>query len=106
MRLFLSAFFFISCISAIFPQDYNIMDYGAKPDGISINSVAIQSAIDAAHKNGGGRVVIPAGSFLSGSIILKSGVELHLQKDAVLMGSTYPDHYLKLNRWLALVLAD
>lgn len=87
-------------------QDYNILDYGATASSSTLNTVAIQSAIDAAHLHGGGRVIIPAGHFLSGSIILKSGVELHLQEGAVLLGSTDIRDYIKLNRWKALVMAD
>ena len=71
-----------------------------------MNTTAIQSAIDAANKNGGGRVIVPEGIFLTGSIILKSNVELHLEEKAILLGSTNRDHYLKLNRWLSLILAD
>src|SRR5688500_1750809 len=89
-----------------FAQDYNILDFGAKGDGKTINTASIQFAIDAAHVNGGGRVIIPSGVFLSGSIVLKSNIELHLLKDAVLLGSTDSDLYIKLNRWEALVLAD
>ena len=114
MKIFLF-FFFLSVFNASLAQDYNILAYGAKPDarlndevgqGKTINTTAIQSAIDAANKNGGGRVIIPEGIFLTGSIILKSNVELHLEEKAVLLGSTNRDHYLKLNRWLSLILAD
>lgn len=82
---------------------YNIRDYGAVSDGITINSAAIQAAIDACAVNGGGRVVIPAGTFKSGTIWLKSNVELHLEMGAVLLGSdnifdynaedAYPQNY-------------
>ncbi|HEY3385085.1 MAG TPA: glycosyl hydrolase family 28 protein [Saprospiraceae bacterium] len=106
MRFSLLVFMFTFCVSFLHAQDYNVLDFGAKPDGITLNTISIQSAIDAAHKNGSGRVVIPKGSFLSGSIVMKSGVELHLAKGAILLGSTNPDHYIKLNRWKALVMAD
>ncbi len=106
MRYFLFIYIFLINLSVLLSQDYNILDFGAKPDGVTLNTMFIQSAVDAAFKNGGGRVVIPAGHFLSGSIILKSGVELHLLKDAVLLGSTDVDNYVKLNRWKALVMAD
>ena len=50
---------------------YNVKDYGAKGDGKALDSKAINKAIDAAAKNGGGTVYIPAGNYLSGAIHLK-----------------------------------
>src|ERR1043165_7500725 len=99
MRLVIVISFLLINQSILPAQDYNILAYGAKPDAITINTTAIQSAIDAANKNGGGRVIIPEGIFLTGSIILKSNVELHLEEKSVLLGSTNPDYYLKMNRW-------
>lgn len=87
-------------------QIFNIVDYGAVGDGTTLNTLSIQKAIDQASSRGGGEVLIPEGTFLSGSILLKSGVELHLLTGAVLLGSTDPDHYLKLSRWKALILSD
>ena len=104
-RIYITCFSILSSI--LLPaQDYNILDFGSKPDGITINTQSIQSAIDAANKNGGGRVIIPAGKFLSGSIVLKSNVELHLLKGAVLLGSTEFNHYFKIKRLYSLILAD
>lgn len=65
---------------------YNILDFGAVGDGVTNNAKAVQKAIDQAAKVGG-RVVIPAGRFLSGTICLKSHVDLHLEKGAVLISS-------------------
>ncbi len=87
-------------------QDFNILDFGAVRDGVTLNTTHIQSAIDAAHESGQGRVIVPSGTFLSGSLILKSGVELHLEEGAVLLGSTDPANYIRINRWKALVMAD
>ena len=87
-------------------QVYNILDYGAVGDGNTLNTKHIQETIDQAFAHGGGRVFVPPGKFLSGTILLKSGVELFLQQGAVLLGSTNPDHYQKLSRWKALILAD
>ena len=92
--------------SSVLAQEYTITDFGAKSDRKTLSSSAIQSAIDAAHKKGGGKVVVPKGVFLTGSIILKTGVELHLKKEAILLGSTDPYDYKGINRWKALVLAD
>lgn len=74
------------------PRDFLITDTGAIADGKTINTAAIQRAIDAAANAApaspdGVRVVIPKGVFRSGSIFLKPGVELHLAADAVLLGS-------------------
>jgi len=88
------------------PQTYNVLDFGAVADAKTLNTEAIQAAIDAAHTNSGGTVVLPKGIFLSGSIEMKSGVTLHLERDATLLGSTNPRHYRKINNWKALVLAD
>ena len=54
-------------------QVYNILDFGAIADGVTNNAKAIQKAIDEATVNGG-QVVVPAGHFLSGTLILKSNI--------------------------------
>ncbi len=106
MRFIIFMGFLLFNLMPLLSQDYNILDYGAIADGKTLNTRAIQSAIDAVHKNEGGRVIIPRGQFLTGAIQMRSGVELHLQKDAVLLGSTDPEHYFKLKRWKALILAE
>src|SRR5689334_4553386 len=78
-------------------KDYNIISFGAKPDGITMSTVAIQKAIDKAHADGGGIVIFPAGKFLSGSIVLKNGIELRFMKNSWLIGSTDISDYIKLN---------
>jgi len=60
--------------------------FGAKPDGRTMNTGAIQAAIDAAAKDGG-TVVFPAGTYLTGSIFVKSGVTLRIDKGVTLLGS-------------------
>lgn len=72
-----------------------ITDRGAVGDGVTLNTERIQSAIDGLAKNGGGTVVVPRGVFLSGAIFLKPGVNLRLDKDAVLKGSTNINDYPK-----------
>ena len=62
----------------------NIKTYGAKGDGISVDTKAINDAIDAAVKQGGGTVFFPAGNFLSYSIHLKSNISLYLDQGCVL----------------------
>ena len=70
---------------------YNILDFDAKKDTICTEN--IQAAIDTCSANGGGVVVIPSGDFVSGTIWLKSNVELHLQTGAILKASTNMDDY-------------
>lgn len=74
-------------------MDRNILDYGAKPDSTMLCTTAIQAAIDDCAKNGGGRVIIPPGTFVSGTIWLKSHVELHIAQGAVLKASTNMNDY-------------
>ncbi len=66
---------------------FDVRDYGAVGDGLVKETFALQKAIDACHEAGGGRVVLPAGQYLSGTIYLKSNVELHLANGAILQGS-------------------
>ncbi len=87
-------------------QVYNIKNFGAVGDNRTLNTGFIQKAIDAAFSKGGGRVLVPAGIFLTGTIRLKNNVDLHLDKDAVLLGSSYLSDYERNNRWYAIVLAE
>jgi polygalacturonase len=68
-------------------QLYDVRDYGAKADGITLCTMSIQKAIDACSKSGGGTVYLPPGTFLSGTIYLKSGVTLRLDPACTLLGS-------------------
>ena len=73
--------------------EFNIREFGAKGDGLNMDTQAIQSAIDACANSGSGTVVFPAGKYLTGSIFLKSNVTLYLSAQAVLLGSTDNDDY-------------
>ena len=66
---------------------YNVRDYGAKGDGKALDSPAINAAIEAAVSNGGGQVLLPAGTYLSGSIRLKSNIDLHLAAGAKILAA-------------------
>lgn len=74
-------------------QTYSIKTYGAVADGKTLNTAAIQRAIDACAGGGGGMVQVPAGTFLTGTLHLKSNVDLHLESGAVLKGSPNINDY-------------
>lgn len=65
---------------------YNALNFGAKGDGKSDNTQALQQAIDRCTQTGG-TVYLPAGTYLTGTLFLKDNVELHLQRGAILRGS-------------------
>ena len=73
--------------------DFNIVKYGAVSDTTKLSTKALQRAIDICSAAGGGRVVVPAGSYKIGSIFLKSNVHLHLERGATLYGSTKLEDY-------------
>lgn len=95
----LTTVFFLYCFltaSRLLAQTYTIVDFGAKADSTFLNTISIQKAIDACSNKGGGEVMVPAGTFVTGTVFLKSNVYLHLLPGAVLQGSynpaDYPEH--------------
>ena len=68
----------------------NVRNYGASGDGVTKSTSAIQAAIDSCAKAGGGIVVIEGGTFVSGPVVLRDHITLHIAAGAVLLGS--PDH--------------
>jgi|LakMenEpi03Aug12_release.lakeMendotaPanAssembly.Ray.scaffolds.fasta_scaffold87757_3 hypothetical protein len=77
----------LSALHAADPKVYDITAHGAKGDGTTMNTQAIQQAVDTCHAAGGGLVSVPKGVFLTGALRLKSGVTLRIEKDAILRGS-------------------
>ena len=73
--------------------DYNIVSYGATTDTTRLSTLAVQQAIDSCAEAGGGRVVVPAGGYKIGSIVLRSNVHLYLEMGATLYGSTNLSDY-------------
>jgi len=71
----------------------NVLDYGAKPDGKTLNTPAIQRAIDEASAAGGGVVYVAPGDYLVGGLQMKSGVTLYLEAGARLLGSIHIQDY-------------
>ncbi len=74
-------------------MDIYIANTGAVADAVTLNTQIIQSAIDDCAKNGGGKVIISGGTYLTGSLVLKSNVNLHLAADGVLLGSPRCEDY-------------
>ena len=74
-------------------KTFSILDFGAVPDGKTKNTVAFAQAIAACNQAGGGRVVVPAGTWFTGPIIFRSNVDLHLEKGAVVSFSSDPVDY-------------
>ncbi len=90
LQKFVLLFMFFCCMVIIHASNltcYNIKDYGAKGDGKTLDSPAINKAIEAADKNGGGTVFLPAGTYLSGSIRMKSNINLYLDAGAVILAA-------------------
>jgi polygalacturonase len=92
-KSFLLVICWMLLIQPSFASDYNIKNYGAIPDGKTINTTGIQKAINDCSANGGGRVLVPAGTYLTGTLNLKSNVELHLEAGAAITGSTNRNDY-------------
>lgn len=83
----ISLFCVVFTLSAMSQVYYNVRDYGAKGDGIHTDSPAINAAIEAASKAGGGTVYFPAGIYSSYSIHLKSSISLYLDHGAIVMAA-------------------
>lgn len=79
--------------AAIRAEDVRITRFGARPDGRTMNTLAIQKAIDACYATGGGRVIFPKGDFLTGTIEFRNNITLHFEKGARLLGSTDIEDY-------------
>jgi polygalacturonase len=77
-------------------KNYLITSFGAVPDGTTDCSIAFKDAIDKCSKEGGGKVIVPEGTFLTGAIHLKSGVNLYISKGAIVKFSTNPSKYLPI----------
>ena len=80
---------------------YNVKDFGAIADGTTLNSRAINQAIDTITSKGGGTLFFPAGVYLSGSIRLKSNITLYLDQGAVIEASSNVSDYdtAEPNQW-------
>lgn len=96
----LESIFYDSSFVKIPQEEFNVKDYGAKGDGITLNTDAIQQAVDEASEVGGGKVIFPEGTYLSGALFIKSNVELHIDEDVTIKAiqddDAFPDIWTRI----------
>lgn len=81
----------------VFPdKTFNVIDFGAVSGGIVDNTAAFQKAIESCVENGGGKVLVPSGKYLTGPILLRSNVNLHIEEGAEILFSVNPKDYYPL----------
>jgi polygalacturonase len=101
MKSFIALLAVLSCLTAnAGKQTLNVLDFGAKGDGVTKNTAALQKALDACGENGGGTVLVPEGVFLTGSLRLSANTTLLLTPRTDLLGSPdIADYPLENTRW-------
>lgn len=80
--------------------EWDIRDFGAIADDSTVNTEAIQNAIDACSNAGGGKVLIKEGSYITGTILLKNNVTLHVAENAKLIASINPNHFKSIDPFI------
>jgi polygalacturonase len=90
------------------PRNFPVTGFGAVGDGTTKNTAAFAAAIAACHRSGGGHVVVPPGTFLTGAIHLLSNVDLHVESGATILFSQDPNDYLPVvfTRWQGIELMN
>lgn len=83
--------------TSIFAKNYNVKDFGAVGDGQHFDSPSIQKAIDKCTSEGGGTVLVPSGTYLGATIVLKDNTTLHLEEGALLLGTTDVTAYERID---------
>src|SRR5687767_6895131 len=96
MKYYVLSIFLMLCLKVL-ATDVNVKDFGAKGDGVNIDSDAINSAINACSQSGGGIVLFPSGTYRCKSIHLKSNVTLKLD-NATIKGTSGIDA-AEPNQW-------
>jgi hypothetical protein len=92
----LEAIFYAPDFAVIPDRSFSVNDFGARGNGETVDTAAIQAAIDAAHAAGGGVVTLDPGTYLTGALFVKSNVEFHLGEDVVLEAVQDNSHYPRL----------
>ncbi|MDR2775468.1 MAG: polygalacturonase [Tannerella sp.] len=98
--------FIILCVTSCANNDNVMKKHGIVNDGKTLNTKALQSAIDECSKNGGGTVRLTEGKYLTGTIVLKDNVTIHLEKEAVILGSRDIADYPGMGRRKSLIFAE
>ncbi len=96
IKIALTIVLFITAPKLRASEIYNILDYGATSSHETLSTKAIQAAINACSKNGKGTVIIPMGTFVTGTIFLKSNVTIKMESGAELYGSSSLKDYAKV----------
>ncbi len=98
--LLISCFFLLACSPSneAGKRVFDITDYGAKGDSLTLDTEFIQKAVDEAASAGGGRVIVPPGIFLSGAVFLKSNINFEVMNGATILGSPNIGDYTPV-RW-------
>ena len=87
LRYILAACMLATCTLSSSAKDYQAVVFGAKSDGVTLNTQSIQRAIDHIAAEGGGRLIFTVGRYLTGAIQLKSNVTLHIGEGATLVAA-------------------
>lgn len=87
MKKMISIFIALAAILPISAKDYILTKHGVKNDSTKVQTEAIQRVIDRAEAEGGGRIVVPQGTYLSGALFFKPGTTLHLDEGSCIKGS-------------------
>ena len=83
----------VECLAADSSGVFNVRDFGANADGKTSTTKELQKTIDACNAAGGGTVIVPAGSYVTGTLWMKSNVTLDIQAGATLLGSQEQDEF-------------
>jgi len=93
-----SSIFAQTKIPEVISVDCRVRDYGAKGDGVTLDTAAINAAVQDCHSRGGGTVVVEAGTYLTGSVHLLDNITLKLEPGATVLGSENLADYTNLSR--------
>ena len=93
LKVLLGLLLLSGCGAAAHPRIFDVRDFGAKGDGTTLDTTALNRAIEACATEGGGKVLIPTGEYLTGTVHLKSNVTLQLDADAELIGAPELNRY-------------